>query len=359
MIQDPSMSALPSLPSTSIPISTAPQVATATFEQADPTVSFEAVLEAQLGLVPGSRAVFLPEGAKHAAPVDADVEGIDDPERPDPPVDVAAQFLFLPTSLPGVQPVVSTAPVPTGDALLPVRDDRQTATKALSPAPGALAIELEPPPSEPLAVPVQGPGFHQAEPANFAAELQRLPALAPGSEPEPATGAQVAAASGAPVPNADRRIDAAQPAQHSASPIPGTVGEPRWGDALSQRVVWMVGQQVRAAEFRVEPLQLGPIEVRLSITNDQANLTFTTPHAATRDAIQTALPRLQEMLLESGLSLGNVFVGADAQQDPRDPAPGDRSSGSGAISAVREAGASSAEAPVQVRRSLGLVDLYA
>jgi flagellar hook-length control protein FliK len=353
------MSALPPLPSTSIPSSTTPQAASASSEQGDPAVSFEAVLEAQLGVVPGPQAVFLPEAEKSAERVGADVRGVDESKPADAPVDAAAQFLFLPSNLPGIQPVVSTVPVTAGDALLPVRDDRQAATKAL-PAPGALPTELETPPPEQLAAPVPVSGSRQTEPANFAAELQRLPGLAPRSEPEPTTGAQPVAPESL-VPNANRRLEAAPPAQNQASAIPGTVGEARWGEALSQRVVWMVGQQVRAAEFRVEPPQLGPIEVRLSITNDQANLTFAAPHAAARDAIQTSLPRLQEMLLESGLSLGNVFVGAQTQQDPREPATGNRdsSSASGAISTAREAGALSAEATVQVRHSLGLVDLYA
>ena len=75
-------------------------------------------------------------------------------------------------------------------------------------------------------------------------------------------------------------------------------------------VVWITGQQVQAAEIHIEPPQLGPIEVRVSITNDQANLLFNAPHAVARDAIQMSLPRLQEMLIESGLTLGNVSVGA-------------------------------------------------
>jgi flagellar hook-length control protein FliK len=65
-------------------------------------------------------------------------------------------------------------------------------------------------------------------------------------------------------------LEATPGSQQPANTVPGVVGEPHWGDAFSQRVVWMVGQQVQSAQFRVEPPQLGPIEVKLSITNDQA-----------------------------------------------------------------------------------------
>lgn len=318
-------------------------------------MSFEAVLEAQLGVLPGLAAPFLPEAAKGDRP-EADLEptGDSQPAATSPEV-AAAPFLFLPTALPATQTVV--APVQPGLSDLPVtaRDERRGDAKALPPVPSALQTRLESLASEPVATAAQVP-VKLAEPANFAAELQRLPAAGPANAAEPASSGQPALQAPL-IPGAERRTDSLPPAQHAASAIPGTVGEQRWGDALSQRVVWMVGQQVRAAEFRVEPPQLGPIEVRLSITNDQANLTFSAPHSIARDAIQTALPRLQEMLQETGLTLGNVFVGAQMQQDSRDPATGGRdvSSGTGLVPAVREGGS----LDVTVRRSIGLVDLYA
>ena len=340
------MSALPSLSNTPSPVSPASsQAGSAASTGDDHAVSFEAVLEAQLGLAPVSAAVLLPGAETDGAPGVPDLEDADPSNGSAPPTDTA-QFLFLPVSLPGLQPVVLTAPVAHGDA---AQDDRQAAVRASLPVPG----EFEPPPSEAVAIPAQGLGFRQTEPANFAAELQRLPVAPVGGDRE---SAAPAAPLGAPLPNVDRRTETPQPAQQV---IPGTVGEQRWGDALSQRVVWMVGQQVRAAEFRVEPPHLGPIEVRLSITNDQATLSFAAPHSGARDAIQTALPRLQEMLLENGLTLGDVFVGAQNQQDPREPATGGRESSFGNIPAAREAAGSSPDATMQVRRSLGLVDLYA
>jgi flagellar hook-length control protein FliK len=125
----------------------------------------------------------------------------------------------------------------------------------------------------------------------------------------------------------EHHLDATQALRQSDSAIPGRVGEPGWGNAFSQRVSWMVGQQIQSAEFRVEPPQLGPIEVRLSIANDQASLTFAAPHAGARDAIQASLPRLQEILLESGVSLGNVFVGSQMPQSRHDTGARERALG--------------------------------
>jgi flagellar hook-length control protein FliK len=67
----------------------------------------------------------------------------------------------------------------------------------------------------------------------------------------------------------------------------------------------------QVAELRLDPPQLGPVEVRLSIANDQASLSFASPHAAVRDAIQASLPRLQDMLQGLGINLGSVSVGAE------------------------------------------------
>lgn len=197
-------------------------------------------------------------------------------------------------------------------------------------------------------------------PAILAADLQGLPgAKAKHVELAASAPAPLVQPSAAPATN-EHKTEAATAASVAGSSIAGRVGEAGWSNALSQRVVWMAGQNVQAAEFRVEPPQLGPIEVRLSITNDQASLTFAAAHPATREAIQNSLPRLQEMLMESGVTLGNVFVGAqnfqNQQQGGRDSAQSSaRNSAEGNFNvAAMGAGALSSS-----RSGLGLVDLYA
>jgi flagellar hook-length control protein FliK len=89
------------------------------------------------------------------------------------------------------------------------------------------------------------------------------------------------------------------------------VASREFGAEVGNRLVWMATHNHQVAELHIEPPQLGPVEVRLSITNDQASLSIASPHAAVRDAIQASLPRLQEMLQGLGISLGNVSVGAE------------------------------------------------
>ncbi len=96
------------------------------------------------------------------------------------------------------------------------------------------------------------------------------------------------------------------------------VGQPKWNTEFAQKVVWLTNQQQQVAEIRLNPAHLGPVEVMLTISQDQATAQFSSPHLAVRDAIEQALPRLREMMADSGIQLGNVTVGADSfQQEHR------------------------------------------
>ena len=90
---------------------------------------------------------------------------------------------------------------------------------------------------------------------------------------------------------------------------------------LGNRVVWMVSQQHQGVELHLNPPSLGPLEVRLSMNDGQANLSFATQHLPVKEAIESAAPRLREMLGESGISLGSVSVNVGSftqQQQPSD-----------------------------------------
>lgn len=96
------------------------------------------------------------------------------------------------------------------------------------------------------------------------------------------------------------------------------VGQPKWNNDFAQKIVWLTTQQNQTAEIRLNPAHLGPVEVTLNIMQDQATAQFSSPHLAVREAIEAALPKLREMMAESGIELGNVTVGADSfQQENR------------------------------------------
>jgi len=97
----------------------------------------------------------------------------------------------------------------------------------------------------------------------------------------------------------------------SLSPAPLTlpITDPGWDKAVGERLLWMVGRSVQGASLRISPAHLGPIDIQLSIQQDQASVSFQAQHALTKEALEAAIPRLREMFNDSNLQLANVDVG--------------------------------------------------
>jgi flagellar hook-length control protein FliK len=96
-------------------------------------------------------------------------------------------------------------------------------------------------------------------------------------------------------------------------PIQPGMQNPAWTQVMSSRVVWMAKEGLQQAQLRMNPANLGPVEVKLHVQNDQASVTFLAQHSATRDALEQALPRLRESFAENGMELTNAQVGEQQQ----------------------------------------------
>lgn len=81
-----------------------------------------------------------------------------------------------------------------------------------------------------------------------------------------------------------------------------------WSRVLSNRVVWMAQEGIQQAALKLNPASLGSIDVKLSMQNEQVNISFIAQHATTRDALEQALPRLRESFSENGLELADAEV---------------------------------------------------
>jgi len=82
----------------------------------------------------------------------------------------------------------------------------------------------------------------------------------------------------------------------------------RWAESLGNRVMWMLNQDKAGAELRLHPPQLGPLEVRVSLDGEHTSVSFIAHHATVREALESAIPKLREMLGSGGLNLVNVDV---------------------------------------------------
>ncbi|WP_460825147.1 flagellar hook-length control protein FliK, partial [Massilia solisilvae] len=86
------------------------------------------------------------------------------------------------------------------------------------------------------------------------------------------------------------------------------VGTPAWDNQVGQKIVWMVAGGEQSASLTLNPPDLGPMQVVLSVTGDQASVAFSSNQQEVRHALENALPRLREMMGESGISLGSATV---------------------------------------------------
>jgi len=98
-----------------------------------------------------------------------------------------------------------------------------------------------------------------------------------------------------------------------------------WSKVVGSRVIWMAKEGIQKASLQLNPANLGPVEVRLSVQNEQTNVMFIAQQAATRDALEQALPRLRESFAENGLDLADADVmeqfqgNDDSEQTDADP----------------------------------------
>ncbi len=108
-----------------------------------------------------------------------------------------------------------------------------------------------------------------------------------------------------------RSADSLAPATRSfvvQAAIPVTVGQPQWSQAVGEKVLWLAAQNVTAAEIRLDPPDLGPMHIKVSVNQDQASVSFTSHHAGVREVLDQSLTRLRDMFSEQGLNLVNVDV---------------------------------------------------
>lgn len=202
-------------------------------------------------------------------------------------------------------------------------------------------------------------GQHDA--AQFQAQLResQLQAAPAAAEEAPAPLAQLQAQAA--------KLDAAAPATVPGDRIPARVGTQAWDNQVSQRIVYMVGKE-QAATLTLNPPDLGPVQIVLNVSNDQATVAFSSEQLDVRQALENALPRLREMMSESGITLGNATVDAGAanqrqQQDGERRAQGGNGGNGGLANGGADAEPAVNEVAPRTRTvsigDRGMVDLFA
>ncbi|EMS7100378.1 flagellar hook-length control protein FliK, partial [Yersinia enterocolitica] len=104
---------------------------------------------------------------------------------------------------------------------------------------------------------------------------------------------------------------------HIAAPASGylsaQLGSQEWQQSLGQQVIMFSRNGQQNAELRLNPQELGALQISLKIDDNQAQLHFASAHSQVRAAIEAAMPSLRTALAESGIQLGQSSVGSEGQ----------------------------------------------
>ena len=78
---------------------------------------------------------------------------------------------------------------------------------------------------------------------------------------------------------------------------------------LQDKVMVMVHQKLQQVDIRLDPPELGQMQVKLHLNNDQANVQFVVQNQQAKDALDQNMPKLREMLADQGINVGDANVG--------------------------------------------------
>lgn len=81
-----------------------------------------------------------------------------------------------------------------------------------------------------------------------------------------------------------------------------------WSEAVVDRVMWLSSQNLKSAEIQLDPADLGRLEVRVNLSQEQAQVTFASPNASVRDALEGQMHRLRELFAQQGMNLADANV---------------------------------------------------
>lgn len=158
-----------------------------------------------------------------------------------------------------------------------------------------------------------------------------------------------------------------------APTVAAPVGSPAFAGELADQVQVLVSKaaleaaagSVHEARLNLNPVEMGPIAIRISLDGNQAQVDFAAASGATRQALQDSMPALASALHDAGLTLSGGGVSQEFAQARQEQA---RQSGAGGQRSVTSIAGAAGEGSVQdvsgavaswLRRPEGQLDLYA
>ncbi|WP_050482454.1 flagellar hook-length control protein FliK [Pseudoalteromonas sp. S3431] len=131
---------------------------------------------------------------------------------------------------------------------------------------------------------------------------------------------------------------------------------------LQERVSSMLSINNKEAEIRLDPPEMGSMQIRIRSDAEQAQINFVVQNQQAKEALEQSLPRLREMLAQQGIELGDSSISyGDSKNETTEQNDDDSKNGLVNKNTINEENADSGEAQLQSSRqqTSSAIDYYA
>lgn len=104
----------------------------------------------------------------------------------------------------------------------------------------------------------------------------------------------------------------------SVRQVPGAaiaIHQPGWTQEVTDKVMWMSAQNLRSAEIKLDPAELGRLDIKVDMTQEHTQISFSSAHAGVRESLESQMYRLREMLTQQGMQNVDVNVSDQSQRE--------------------------------------------
>lgn len=186
---------------------------------------------------------------------------------------------------------------------------------------------------------------------NFVQQLQQLqqPAETAGSSTPVAPSVSHSAATH----SSHHALATARPTDLPAWQAPLALTEPAAAQQLKDRVMVQIQQKLQTAEVQLHPEDLGSMQIKLNLQQDQLSVQFVVQQSVAKEALEQQMPKLRELLEQQGIALseGQVEQRQSGSQQEQRQARSGQSAGDESDLKVTQS--------VQMKVSDRMVDFYA
>ena len=182
----------------------------------------------------------------------------------------------------------------------------------------------------------------------FAQQLQQV------TETTPVTGSvSHTAAHSAATTTGNTTLLSARPAETPVWQPPLALTEPAAAQQIKDRVMVQIQHKLQTAEVQLHPEELGSMQIKLNLQQDQLSVQFVVQQGAAKEALEQQMPKLRELLEQQGIALSEGQVEqrqSGSQQEQPTHHQGTNTGAESEIAAVQT---------VQMKVSDRMVDFYA